>query len=157
MRDLCPVIWGNSLYTARMLTEIKNKNAKKCFNKQNNHSVHAHSSFLVHFLAITKDYKFHVLWRALRHKTTISFLLFFGTCLRCYPQQFNSRNICLHLTNVIIMTKFETMQFQCWSDVLLLLHHGCISSTFTSVKQRVNYGVKIQVVEIHIKLSWHRA
>ena len=66
MRDLCPVIWGNSLYTARMLTEIKNKNAKKCFNKQNNHSVHAHSSFLVNFLAITQDYKIHVLWEGIK-------------------------------------------------------------------------------------------
>ena len=57
-----------------MLTETKN-NANKCFNKQNSLSVHAHSSFLVHFLAITHDYKLHVLWRALTHKTTI--LLFF--------------------------------------------------------------------------------
>ena len=58
-----------------MLTETKN-NANKCFSTQNSLSVHAHSSFLVHFLAITQDYKFYVLWSALRHKATILFLLF---------------------------------------------------------------------------------
>ena len=100
--DLCPVIWGNLLYTARMLMKIKN-NAKKCFNKQNNHSVCAHSSFLVHFLAITQDYKFHVLCiRALRHKTTILFLFFLELVLDAiHNNSWNSRNICVHITNGI--------------------------------------------------------
>ena len=57
--------WYEGTYTARMLIEIKNT-AKKCFNKQNNHFVHAHSSFLVHFLAITQDYKIHVLWEGIK-------------------------------------------------------------------------------------------
>ena len=54
------------------------------------------------------------------------------------------------------MMKFETMQIQFSSDVLLLLHHGCISSTFTLMKQSVNYGAKIQVLEITHKiiLAW---